>query len=78
MLSMLLVSSLLRAWTYGPRIRWFVVAPSLVPSVVWVPLSPSLSETGRLLANPLVWGVVLGIVLERLVAPGRPPLAAPA
>ena len=71
----LAIAALVRAWGYEPRIRWLVVAPALVPSLVWTPLSPSLSNTARLVANPLVWGLLLGIVLERLVAPSTAALA---
>jgi len=68
-LGSLAATSLLRAWRYEARVRWLVVAPAIVPSLAWAPLSPSLSDSARLIANPLVWGLLLGIVLERLVAP---------
>lgn len=77
-LGSLAAASLLRAWRYEPRIRWLVVAPAIVPSLAWAPLSPSLSNTARLIANPLVWGLLLGIVLERLVTPPAATGAEPA
>lgn len=79
-LGSLAVSALVRSWRFGPRIRWLVVAPALVPSLVWTPLAPALSSSARLVANPLVWGLLLGIVLERRLAPpaAPPPPAVPA
>lgn len=44
-----------------------VVLPALIPSVVWIAVGSSLAPTAQLLANPMLWGVLLAIVLERRV-----------
>ncbi|MGN6169174.1 MAG: solute carrier family 23 protein, partial [Solirubrobacteraceae bacterium] len=45
-----------------------VVLPALLPSVAWIVVGDSLPPTARLLANPMLWGVLLAMVLERIVA----------
>lgn len=57
------------------RRRWFVVAPAVAPSVAWVFFADRLSERAQLGSNPLLIGVVLAVVLDRLVPSG---LARPA
>lgn len=52
------------------RRRWLVVAPAVAPSVAWLFFADRLSERGQLLANPLLIGVVLAVVLDRLVPSG--------
>jgi xanthine/uracil permease len=46
-----------------------VVLPSLIPTAVWIAVGSSLAPTAQLLANPMLWGVLLAMVLERVVAP---------
>jgi hypothetical protein len=38
-----------------------------VPAVAWTPLEGSLSAAVQLVANPMLWGVAIGLVLERLL-----------
>jgi hypothetical protein len=45
-----------------------VVLPSLIPTAVWIAVGSSLAPTAQLLANPMLWGVLLAVVLERVVA----------
>jgi NCS2 family nucleobase:cation symporter-2 len=52
----------------SPRIVAFVVVPALIPSVTWIVIGSSLGPTAQLLANPMLWGVLLALVLERIVA----------
>lgn len=49
------------------RSRWLVFGPAIVPSLIWIPIESSLSHTAQLLANPLLIGVGLGVVLDRFV-----------
>ncbi len=67
MLISLVVAMIGRVWALGPRAR-VTAAVALVPSIVWTPLQDSLSPTAQLLGNPMLWGVALGIVLERALA----------
>jgi xanthine/uracil permease len=67
MLVSLVVAMLARVWVLGRRAR-VITAVALVPSIVWTPLQDSLSATAQLLGNPMLWGVALGIVLERAMA----------
>jgi xanthine/uracil permease len=67
MLISLVVVMLGRVWVLGRRAR-AIAAVALLPSVVWTPLQDSLSATAQLLGNPMLWGVALGIVLERAMA----------
>jgi xanthine/uracil permease len=66
LLGMLVASGLrtVRAWPV--RTRWLVVAPAVAPTLLWIPLAGSLGETAQLFANPLLWGVVAAIALERI------------
>jgi xanthine/uracil permease len=50
------------------RVVLLVVVPSLIPSVIWIVIGTSLSPTVQLIANPMLWGVTLGVLLERAVA----------
>jgi hypothetical protein len=36
--------------------------------VIWIVIGTSLSPTVQLIANPMLWGVTLGVLLERAVA----------
>ena len=67
MLGTMILTTARRLWPLGARARW-VAAGALVPSVAWTPLQGMLSPTGQLLANPMLWGVGIGLVLERLLA----------
>jgi xanthine/uracil permease len=44
-----------------------VVVPAMIPSAAWVAVGSSLTPTAKLLANPMLWGVLLAMVLERVV-----------
>ncbi len=57
------------------RIQTLVVLPSLIPTAVWIAIGSSLSPTAQLVANPMLWGVLLALCLERVV---RPRLRCPA
>ncbi len=46
-----------------------VVLPALIPSFVWIVIGGSLAPTAQLLINPMLWGVLLAVVLERIVQP---------
>lgn len=52
-----------------------VVVPALIPSVAWIVVGSSLAPTAELLANPMLWGVLLALVLERIVAARAAPTA---
>ncbi len=46
-----------------------VVAPAMIPTAVWIALGSSLPPTVQLVANPMLWGVLIALVLERILAP---------
>jgi hypothetical protein len=71
-LGMMFQQSLREAAKLEPRRRWLVVAPAVAPALVWVAVSGALSEHAQLLGNPLVIGVALAVVLDRLVAQREP------
>ena len=50
-----------------------MVLPALIPSAIWIAVGSSLPPTAQLLANPMLWGVTLGVVLERVVVGSRRP-----
>jgi xanthine/uracil permease len=52
----------------SPLVVALVVVPALIPSVTWIVIGSSLGPTAQLLANPMLWGVLLALVLERVVA----------
>jgi hypothetical protein len=52
----------------SPAVVALVVVPALIPSVAWIVVGSSLGPTAQLLANPMLWGVLLALVLERVVA----------
>jgi xanthine/uracil permease len=70
-LTVVLAQALRNAFGEPPRVLAFVVLPSLAPSLVWIGVSNSLSPTAQLVANPMLWGVVLGVVLQRIVTSPR-------
>ncbi|HEY1854241.1 MAG TPA: solute carrier family 23 protein [Solirubrobacterales bacterium] len=47
--------------------RWLVVVPAVAPTFAWLIFADRLSEQLQLVANPLLIGVVLAVVLDRLV-----------
>lgn len=47
--------------------RWLVFAPAVAPTAVWLVVADSLSPLTQVLANPLLVGVVLAVVLDRVV-----------
>jgi len=63
MLGTMIVTTARRLWPLGPAART-VAAAALVPAVAWAPLQGSLSATVQLVANPMLWGVAIGLVLE--------------
>jgi xanthine/uracil permease len=71
-LGMMFQQSLREAAKLEPRRRWLVLAPAVAPTIVWVAVSSSLSEHAQLFANPLVIGVALAVVLDRVVAEREP------
>ncbi len=48
-----------------------VVVPAMLPTLVWITVGSSLPPTVQLLANPMLWGVLLAMVLERIVVARR-------
>jgi xanthine/uracil permease len=56
--------------------RWLVFAPAVAPTIAWLFVAGQLSEVVQLVANPLLIGIVLAVVLDRAVpAELNPPLA---
>ena len=45
-----------------------VVVPAMIPTAVWITVGSSLPPTVQLVANPMLWGVLIAMVLERIVA----------
>jgi hypothetical protein len=68
-----IIGALRRVLRYPPRVLALVAVPALVPTAVWIAIGSSLSPTAQLIANPMLWGVLLSVFLERLVA--RPVVA---
>ena len=46
-----------------------VVVPAMIPTAVWIAAGSALPPAVQLVANPMLWGVLLAVVLERIVAP---------
>lgn len=44
-----------------------VVLPAMIPTAFWIAAGSSLAPTVQLIANPMLWGVLLAMVLERIV-----------
>jgi len=66
------LSGALRAvLAYPVRVVALVAVPSLVPTAIWIAIGSSLAPAVQLIANPMLWGVLLAVTLERLVAPPR-------
>ena len=63
MLGTMIVTTLRRLWPLGRPAR-IIAAAALVPAVAWAPLQSSLSATAQLVANPMLWGVAIGLTLE--------------
>lgn len=53
------------------RTIMLVAVPALVPTALWIAIGSSLPPDWQLVANPLLRGVLLSVVLERIV--GRAP-----
>jgi xanthine/uracil permease len=80
MLGTMIVTTGLRLWPLGARAR-IVAACALVPALAWEPLQGSLSPAARLVANPMLLGVAIGVALEHLLVrrgPGGPTDPGPA
>jgi len=76
-LALLVMQGLRQVAQLDWRSRWLVFDPAIVPSLIWLPLGSSLSHSAQLLANPLLIGVGLAVVLDRVVRrPARVPVAA--
>jgi hypothetical protein len=45
-----------------------VVVPAMIPTAVWIAVGSSLPPTVQLVANPMLWGVLIAMMLERIVA----------
>lgn len=43
-----------------------VVVPAMIPTVVWVVVGSSLPPAVQLVVNPMLWGVLIAMVLERI------------
>jgi xanthine/uracil permease len=48
-----------------------VVVPAMVPTIVWIVVGSSLPPTVQLVINPMLWGVLIAMVLERTVGSAR-------
>jgi xanthine/uracil permease len=66
-LTVILIQALRAAAGESRRVLVLVVLPSLTPSIVWIAVQSSLSPAAQLIANPMLWGVLLAVVLERVV-----------
>jgi xanthine/uracil permease len=65
----LILAQALSSLSREPRsVQVLVVAPSLIPTAIWIAVGSSLPPTVQLVANPMLWGVLLAMVLERLLA----------
>jgi xanthine/uracil permease len=43
-----------------------VVVPAMIPTAVWIAVGSSLPPTVQLVANPMLWGVLIAMLLERI------------
>ncbi|HSC04102.1 MAG TPA: solute carrier family 23 protein [Solirubrobacteraceae bacterium] len=43
-----------------------VVVPAMIPTAVWIAVGSSLPPAVQLVANPMLWGVLIAMVLERI------------
>jgi xanthine/uracil permease len=46
-----------------------IVLPAMIPTAVWIAVGSSLPPAVQLVANPMLWGVLIAMGLERIVAP---------
>jgi xanthine/uracil permease len=67
LLSLILAHALAGIAEESRAVQLKVVVPAMIPTAVWVAVGSSLPPTAQLLANPMLWGVVFAVVLERLV-----------
>ena len=51
------------------QIQMLVVLPALIPTAIWIAIGSSLSPAVQLIANPMLWGVLFALCLERVVRP---------
>ena len=72
-LAIVLINALVQVSREPSRVMLLVVLPALIPSAIWIAVGSSLPPTAQLLANPMLWGVALGVVLERVVVGSRRP-----
>jgi xanthine/uracil permease len=68
-LGMMVQQSLVEAAGFDARRRWLVLAPAVAPTFVWLAFADELSPELQLVANPMLIGVALAVVLDRAVAP---------
>jgi hypothetical protein len=69
LLSLILVHAA-RGIAHEPRtVVARVVVPAMIPTAVWIAVGTSLPPTVQLLANPMLWGVLVAMALERIVTP---------
>lgn len=66
-LGMMIRQILRQAAHFDRRRRWLVVLPAVAPTFVWLFVADRLSQQAQLLANPMLIGVVLAVVLDRVV-----------
>jgi xanthine/uracil permease len=76
-LGMMVYEAIQQAVAFDRRRRWLVLVPAIAPAFIWLPIADQLSERAQLLTNPLLVGVVLAVVLDRLVPPSRSQDATP-
>ena len=69
LLSLMLVQAATAIRREPRAVLVLVVLPSLIPTAVWIGVGSSLAPTAQLVANPMLWGVLLAIVLEQIVGP---------
>jgi len=67
-LGLVILQSLRALRRFPPRSLLVVALPSLAPTAVWIAIGSSLSPTAQLIGNPMLWGVLLAVVLERVAA----------
>jgi xanthine/uracil permease len=70
MLLSLVMAHALSGISREPRaLQAIVVLPALIPTAAWIAVGSSLAPGVQLVANPMLWGVLLAMWLERIVRP---------
>jgi hypothetical protein len=70
MLLSLVMAHALSGISREPRaLQAMVVLPALIPTAAWIAVGSSLAPGVQLVANPMLWGVLLAMWLERIVRP---------